>query len=109
MAPGVSSLAGASGSALAQNKANSPASAAPAATKAAPGAQNLVDQRFTAWTFGELPELLEIQKGGQTLIGFPALIDVGDAVTIEVFDEPEVAARKHRAGLRADAVVCDRQ
>ncbi|BDT67502.1 hypothetical protein os1_16780 [Comamonadaceae bacterium OS-1] len=58
------------------------------------------NQRYTAWTFGELPELLEIQKGGQTLIGYPGLIDAGDAVTIEVFDEPEVAAAKHRAGLR---------
>jgi ATP-dependent helicase HrpA len=57
-------------------------------------------QRYTAWTFGELPELLEIQKGGQTLIGYPGLIDAGDAVTIEVFDEPDVAATKHRAGLR---------
>ena len=57
-------------------------------------------QRYTAWSFGELPELLEIQKGGQTLIGYPGLIDAGDAVTIEVFDEPEVAAAKHRAGLR---------
>ncbi len=57
-------------------------------------------QRHTAWTFGELPELLEIQKGGQTLIGYPALIDGGDAVTVEVFDEPEAAAAKHRAGLR---------
>ena len=59
-----------------------------------------VGQRHTAWTFGELPELLEIKKSGQTLIGFPALIDGGDAVSIEVFDEPEVAAAKHRAGLR---------
>jgi ATP-dependent helicase HrpA len=57
-------------------------------------------QRYTAWTFGELPELLEIQKGGQTLIGYPGLIDAADAVTIEVFDEPDVAAAKHRAGLR---------
>jgi ATP-dependent helicase HrpA len=57
-------------------------------------------QRFTAWTFGELPELMEISKGGQTLIGFPALVDMGDAVTIEVFDEPDVAAAKNRAGLR---------
>ena len=57
-------------------------------------------QRHTAWTFGELPELLEIQKGGQTLIGYPGLIDAGDAVTIEVFDEPDVASAKHRAGLR---------
>ena len=61
---------------------------------------NPVGQRYTAWTFGELPELLEIQKGGQTLVGFPALIDAVDAVTMEVFDEPELAAEKHRAGLR---------
>ncbi|WP_297726235.1 ATP-dependent RNA helicase HrpA [Limnohabitans sp. Rim8] len=57
-------------------------------------------QRYTAWTFGELPELMEISKGGQTLIGFPALVDMQDAVTIEVFDEPDVAANKNRAGLR---------
>lgn len=67
----------------------------PAAKPAAPAGQ-----RYTAWTFGELPELMEIRKAGQTLIGFPALIDGGDAVSIEVFDEPEVAAAKHRAGLR---------
>jgi ATP-dependent helicase HrpA len=58
------------------------------------------DARYTAWTFGELPELMEVGRGGTTLIGFPALIDKGDAVAIEVFDEPEVAAAKHRAGLR---------
>jgi ATP-dependent helicase HrpA len=57
-------------------------------------------ERYTAWSFGELPELMEISKGKQTLIGFPALIDLGDAVTIEVFDEPEMAAARHRAGLR---------
>jgi ATP-dependent helicase HrpA len=60
---------------------------------------SVTEQRHSAWTFGELPELLEIRKGGQILIGFPALIDQGDAVTIEVFDEPEVSAVKHRAGL----------
>jgi ATP-dependent helicase HrpA len=58
------------------------------------------EQRYTQWTFGELPELMEISKGQQTLIGFPALVDVGDAVCIEVFDEPELAAQKHKAGLR---------
>ena len=58
------------------------------------------EQRHTTWDFGELPELMEIRKGGQTLIGFPALIDAGDAVRIEVFDEPEVAQARHRAGLR---------
>ena len=43
---------------------------------------------------------MEISKGNTTLIGFPALIDHGTEVGIEVFDEPEVAAAKHRVGLR---------
>jgi ATP-dependent helicase HrpA len=43
---------------------------------------------------------MEIRKSGQTLIGFPALVDQGQAVMIEVFDEPEAAAKKHLAGLR---------
>ena len=58
------------------------------------------DTRHTTWDFGELPELMEIRRKGQVLVGFPALIDAGDAVTIEVFDEPEVAAARHRTGLR---------
>jgi ATP-dependent helicase HrpA len=55
--------------------------------------------RYTAWSFGELPELMELRKGTQALIGFPALVDKGAHVEIEVFDEPEVAATKHREGL----------
>ena len=58
------------------------------------------DTLYTDWTFGELPELLEIERAGQSLVGFPALIDRGEGVTIEVFDEPEVAAARHRVGLR---------
>ncbi|MDZ7591038.1 MAG: ATP-dependent RNA helicase HrpA [Rubrivivax sp.] len=54
----------------------------------------------TSWSFGELPELMELRRGSQVLIGFPALIDRGHAVEVEVFDEPELAAAKHRAGLR---------
>ena len=56
--------------------------------------------KYTQWSFGHLPELMEISKGGQSLIGFPALVDMLDAVVIEVFDEPDVAAQKHREGLR---------
>jgi ATP-dependent helicase HrpA len=84
----------------------------PAVAAAAPAASNAAAHRqatpapsapsagFTAWTFGELPELMEVRKGGQTLVGFPALVDAGSQVQIEVFDEPEVAALRHRAGLR---------
>jgi ATP-dependent helicase HrpA len=68
-----------------------PASAAPA------GGQHT---GLTSWTFGELPELLEIVQGKLTLIGFPALVDKGTHCDLEVFDDPNVAARTHRAGLR---------
>jgi ATP-dependent helicase HrpA len=57
-------------------------------------------QNLTTWSFGELPELLEIQQGKQTLIGFPALVDKGTHCDLEVFDDPADAARAHRAGLR---------
>lgn len=75
---------------------------APAAKAAAAPASNApsASQRYTQWSFGTLPELMEIRQGQQSLVGFPALIDHGDAVGIEVFDEPEVAAARHRAGLR---------
>jgi len=55
---------------------------------------------YTTWSFGELPELMEIHRGAQVLVGFPALLDRGSHVEIEVFDEPDVAAARHRAGLR---------
>jgi ATP-dependent helicase HrpA len=67
---------------------------------APPPPPDLSSQTYTKWSFGELPELMEIRKAGQTLVGFPALIDCGAHVEIEVFDEPAVAAAKHRAGLR---------
>ncbi|MDR6855335.1 ATP-dependent RNA helicase HrpA [Variovorax guangxiensis] len=74
--------------------------AARAAEKADTAPALPAGQRYTSWSFGELPELMEVRRGAQSLIGFPALVDAGDAVTIEVFDEPAVAAAKHRAGLR---------
>ncbi len=59
-----------------------------------------VETLYTDWTFGELPELLEVRRGTQTMVGFPALIDRGTAVAIEVFDEPAISASRHREGLR---------
>jgi ATP-dependent helicase HrpA len=71
-------------------------------TTAAPVAAPNVSQHIglTGWTFGELPELLEITQGKLTLIGFPALVDKGTHCDLEVFDDPTVAARTHRVGLR---------
>jgi ATP-dependent helicase HrpA len=80
-----------------------PHASAPSSAPAKPGAKTTApatSKPLTDWTFGELPELMEIQRGGHTLIGFPALIDKGTHVEIDIFDEPDVAAAKHRAGLR---------
>ena len=82
---------------LAAQSAPAPAKGKPApAAPAAPTAHT----NITGWTFGELPELLEITQGKITLIGFPALVDKGTHCDLEVFDDPNVAARTHRIGLR---------
>ena len=55
--------------------------------------------RLTDWTFGELPELMEVPVGKQTVIGYPALVDDGETVSLKVFDSAEEAADVHRKGL----------
>ncbi len=77
-----------------------PATVLQSAKHAMAAAPSVTAARYTDWSFGELPELMEVRKAGQTLVGFPALIDKDSGVEIEVFDEPDVAAAKHRAGLR---------
>ncbi len=57
-------------------------------------------ERYTGWTRGDLAEVMEIARGGQTLVGYPALVDAGDAVTLQVFDAPEKSQDLHRAGVR---------
>lgn len=54
---------------------------------------------ITSWSFGPLPELLEVKIGKRNLIGFPALHDDGDSVSLRPFDTEEEAARVHRKGL----------
>ncbi|QII85963.1 ATP-dependent RNA helicase HrpA [Bordetella hinzii] len=62
-------------------------------------AQALAHENLTAWTFGPLPEIMEIRRGGQSVIGYPALVDRGGHCDLDVFDDPDEARRHHRAGL----------
>ena len=55
---------------------------------------------YRTWEFGSLPETLEIQKGSQTLFGYPALVDRNDYVDLEVFDDLQEARKHHWQGLR---------
>lgn len=38
---------------------------------------------MTDWSFGELPELMEVDVGGgQMVLGYPGLVDDGDSVSL---------------------------
>ncbi|WP_319241485.1 ATP-dependent RNA helicase HrpA [uncultured Propionivibrio sp.] len=54
---------------------------------------------MTDWSFGELPELMEVDVGGQRVVGYPGLSDDGDSVSLCVFDSLEEAQAVHAAGL----------
>jgi len=69
-------------------------------TSSSASATGATYQNLTTWSFGELPELLEIPQGRQKLIGFPALVDKLSYCDIEVFDDPTEAASIHLKGLR---------
>ncbi|AOI57966.1 ATP-dependent RNA helicase HrpA [Burkholderia diffusa] len=74
--------------------------AAPHTAAPADAGATALYENLTTWNFGKLPELLEIRRRGQTLYGYPALVDRGTHCDVEVFDSPEEAVRIHRAGLR---------
>jgi len=57
-------------------------------------------EKFTGWTFGDLEEMMELERGGHTLVGYPALLDAGDGVTLQVVDSPENAQALHREGVK---------
>lgn len=77
-----------------------PRAAEPAAQAGAAARATALYENLTTWNFGKLPELLEIRRRGETLFGYPALVDRGTHCDVEVFDSPDEAARIHRAGLR---------
>ncbi|GLT22491.1 ATP-dependent helicase [Zoogloea oryzae] len=71
---------------------------APRAAAPAPAADKQL-AGFTDWTFGPLPELLEVKVAGREIVGFPALHDDGASVSLRPYDTPEEAAKVHRGGL----------
>jgi ATP-dependent helicase HrpA len=61
-----------------------------------------IDERtgITNWDFGDLPSMVEMQRGGVTVRGYPALLDDGHSVSIRVLTNAELQARVMRAGVR---------
>jgi ATP-dependent helicase HrpA len=62
--------------------------------------ESMSGEKHTGWTMGDLGELMELERGGRTLIGYPALVDEGDGVSLQVLDSPEKARELHRGGVR---------
>ncbi|MFI3156334.1 MAG: ATP-dependent RNA helicase HrpA [Methylococcaceae bacterium] len=51
------------------------------------------------WAFDDLPETYQFIQKGQSFVGYPAIIDEGDAVGVRIFDTEQKAALQHQAGL----------
>ena len=86
------------------------------ATLARRSLSRLASQEFgkeglTTWSWSEgdepLPESVEIDRAGSTVVGYPCLQDHGDSVALTLADSPQTAARLTRRGLiRLFALQC---
>ena len=56
-------------------------------------------QGIMQWDFGELPVSVQFARGGQKLVGYPALIDEGESVSMKLLDSLEAAERESRMGV----------
>ncbi|NPD03725.1 ATP-dependent RNA helicase HrpA [Nocardioides sp. zg-1308] len=54
----------------------------------------------TSWTFGTVEESFVQRRAGHEVRGFPALVDEGSSVGLQVLATPEEAAAHHRLGVR---------
>ena len=54
----------------------------------------------TAWTFGTVEESFVQRRAGHEVRGFPALVDEGSTVGLQVLATADEAAAHHRLGVR---------
>lgn len=54
----------------------------------------------TAWNFGDLPEVIDFERNGVRMRGYPALCDQADGLAIKLFDTQTQAERETRRALR---------
>jgi ATP-dependent helicase HrpA len=87
------SFASAARARLGAGTASAGATSADAKAATLPG--RVLHESRTQWDFGALEEIVEVGA----LIGYPALVDTGGAVNVELFDEPGAAAVAHVKGL----------
>ncbi len=82
-----------------------PAASGPGRGVAFPGrpateAASVERDGLTTWDFDELPQSLEVRRGGGAIRAYPALVDNGATVSVRLFSTVEDQRRAHRAGVR---------
>jgi ATP-dependent helicase HrpA len=55
---------------------------------------------ITSWDVGAVPQVVRAEHDGHTVIGYPALLDDSDSVSLRVFTASDVQQRVMRAGVR---------
>ncbi len=55
---------------------------------------------LTRWDFGDLPRTVTRARAGYDVTGYPALVDRGDTVAIEVLSAPQAQQAAMQAGVR---------
>ena len=54
---------------------------------------------LVAWSFGDLPEVLDTRVAGGVVRGYPAIVDQGKTVSVRVESTPDAAAAATRDGV----------
>ena len=72
-------------------------------------ANSPAQHQVKSWTFGELPSVWRTTAAGMKVERFPALVDHGDRVAIELHDYQPDATLLHRRGVAALAMTCSSQ
>ena len=74
--------------------------AADAASDVGAGSPHALERKaLRSWDFGDLPEHVELSRGGFKVRAYPALMDEKDSVAIMLHDSPLVARANMTAGL----------
>jgi len=62
-------------------------------------ATNIERSDITSWDFDQLPRTLEVRRGGGSIRAYPALVDKGSSVAIELLATASEQASAHRRGV----------
>ena len=56
-------------------------------------------EHITLWDFGDLPEAVKFTRKGREHVGYPTLLDDGEAVSLLLLDDAQEAMRESRKGV----------